>query len=134
MHPETATVYRDMNVTPFIDVLLVLLVIFMMLNLIGRTTMRSQVPPPAAGAMTPVTQLVLELPATGAYALNDQPIPEGELESQLRALLTDRSPSLLFVTASPSRKYQDVIAAMDVARGAGVRVVALMPAPGETEP
>lgn len=134
MHHETATVYRDMNVTPFIDVLLVLLVIFMTLNLIGRTTMRAQVPRPAAGAMTPVTQLVLELPAAGAYALNGQPIPEGELESQLLAVFTDRSPSLLFVTASPSRKYQDVIAAMDVARGAGVQVVALMPAPGETAP
>ena len=60
MHHHTATVYRDMNVTPFIDVLLVLLVIFMMLSLIGRTTMRAQVPPPAAGAMTPVTQLVLQ--------------------------------------------------------------------------
>jgi len=74
------------------------------------------------------------LPAAGAYALNGQPIPEGALESQLLAVFTDRSPSLLFVTASPSRKYQDVIAAMDVARGAGVQVVALMPAPGETAP
>lgn len=130
MHPEPA-VYRDMNVTPFIDVLLVLLVIFMMLNLIGRTTVRAQVPPPAAGPAAPVVQLVLELPASGAYTLNGQPIPGEQLESQLRAVFADRSPSLLFVTAAPTRRYQEVIRAMDIARGAGVQVVALMPAQGE---
>ena len=107
MHPEPAAVYRDMNVTPFIDVLLVLLVIFMTLNLIGRTTVRAQVPPPETGPAAPAVQLVLELPADGAYALNGQPIPEDQLESQLRAVFADRSPSLLFVTAAPTRRYQE---------------------------
>ena len=123
--------YSDMNVTPFIDVLLVLLVIFMMLNLLGRMTIRAQVPPPAAGPALGDSQLVLELPPGGAYTLNGQPIPLEQLEMQLRAVFADRSPSLLFVTAAPTRRYQEVIEAMDVARGAGVQVVALMPSPTE---
>ena len=132
MRPEPAgPLYSDMNVTPFIDVLLVLLVIFMMLNLLGRTTIRAQVPPAAAGPAISDVQLVLDLPPGGAYALNGQPIPPEELETQLRAVFADRSPSVLFVTAAPTRKYQEVIEAMDVARGAGVQVVALMPSPTE---
>jgi biopolymer transport protein TolR len=131
MRSEPAIPFADMNVTPFIDVLLVLLVIFMMLNLYGRTSIRAQVPPESLGPAIGHSQLVLELPATGAFALNGQPIPADQLETQLRAIFTDRSPSLLFVTAAPTRKYQEVIEAMDAARGAGVQLVALMPSPTE---
>ncbi len=126
--PAAAPVYHDMNVTPFIDVLLVLLVIFMMLNLVGRTSIRAQVPPAVPAPATESVQLVLELAADGTYTLNGQPIPAAELEMQLRMVFSDRSPSLLFVRAAPTRKYQDVVGAMDLARGAGVQVVALMPA------
>lgn len=129
----TVPLYSDMNVTPFIDVLLVLLVIFMMLALVGRTTIRAQVPPETPGPAIAHSQLVLELPAAGAFALNGQPIPASELDTQLRAIFAERSPSLLFVTAAPTRRYQDVIEAMDIARGAGVQLVALMPSSREAD-
>lgn len=128
----TTFVYSEMNVTPFIDVLLVLLVVFMLLNLFGRTTIRAQVPPTAGAPAVTTVQLVLELPASGAYAINGQPIPKDELGTQLQAIYVDRSPSVLFVSAAPTRKYQEVVEAMDIARGAGVQVVALMPShPGQ---
>lgn len=72
------------------------------------------------------------MPASGAYAINGQPIPKDELGTQLQAIYVDRSPSVLFVSAAPTRKYQEVVEAMDIARGAGVQVVALMPShPGQ---
>jgi biopolymer transport protein TolR len=119
-------IYSEMNVTPFIDVLLVLLVIFMMLNSLERTTLRAQVPPPAVSPGITM-QLVLELPAAGAYAINGQPIPPALLEPQLRSIFDNREPSVLFLMAAPTRRYDEVIRAMDIARGAGVQVVALMP-------
>lgn len=53
----TTFVYSEMNVTPFIDVLLVLLVVFMLLNLFGRTTIRAQVPPTAGAPAVTTVQL-----------------------------------------------------------------------------
>lgn len=130
---QSAPLHRDMNVTPMIDVLLVLIVIFMMLNVFGRTTIRAEVPAPAATPAPPAAQLVLSLPAAGGYELNRQPVPKAELEETLRSVFANRPASLVFVSAAPTRKYQDVIEAMDVAKGAGVQIIAMAPPQTDTQ-
>jgi biopolymer transport protein ExbD len=70
-----------------------------------------------------VPPIVLEIDAGGGYRINNQPVPGGQLEAQLREIYQGRPDKLLFVKAGSRVIYQDVITAMDAARGAGVEVL-----------
>lgn len=118
------------NVVPMIDILLVLLIIFMISQPLARMAMDVQVPPPqtASKASGPSSQIVLELREDGGYAINNQPVPKEQLDAQLHAIFDPRPAKLMFVKAAPNRLYQEVVEAMDVARGAGVQVIGFTPA------
>ncbi|HEX7918354.1 MAG TPA: biopolymer transporter ExbD [Gemmatimonadales bacterium] len=123
-------VTSDINVTPMIDVLLVLLIIFMIIQPLNRQTIPIQVPPPqnTAVASGPSNQIVLELRDDGTYAINGQDVPKDQLDTQIHAIYDARPVKLLFVKPGLNRIYSDVIEAMDVARGAGVLVIGFTPA------
>jgi biopolymer transport protein ExbD len=121
---------NDINVTPMIDVLLVLLIIFMITQPLSRMTLKVQVPPPPQPSASPPAQsnqIVLEMPDNGSYAINGQPVPKDQLDAQLHAIYDPRPAKLLFVKPGQNRVFQDVIDAMDVARGAGVQVIGFTP-------
>ena len=122
-------VSSDINVTPMIDVLLVLLIIFMITQPLSRMAIDIQVPPPDTPQTNspPSAQIVLELRDDGTYAINSQPYPLEQLDAQLHAIYDPRPAKLMFVKAGPNRIYQDVIQAMDIARGAGVQVIGFTP-------
>jgi len=123
-------VNSEINVTPMIDVLLVLLIIFMIIQPLNRQTIPIQVPPPqtAAPSNAPSTQIVLEIRDDGTYAINGQLVPKDQLDAQIHSIYDARPVKLLFVKPGLNRIYQDVIEAMDVARGAGVLVIGFTPA------
>ncbi|HWA55819.1 MAG TPA: biopolymer transporter ExbD, partial [Gemmatimonadales bacterium] len=123
--PE-ADLSTDINVLPLIDILLVLIIIFLV-AVKREFYIPAQVPPPASGGSVTGGQLVLQLRADGSMTLNQQPIPAGQLEVQLRAAFANRPAKLLFVDVAPELYYQDAITATDVAREAGVEVVAWVP-------
>jgi biopolymer transport protein ExbD len=121
---------NDINVTPMIDVLLVLLIIFMITQPLSRMTLKVQVPPPPQPSASPPAQsnqIVLEMPDDGSYAINGQPVPKDQLDAQLHAIYDPRPAKLLFVKPGQNRVFQQVIDAMDVARGAGVQVIGFTP-------
>jgi biopolymer transport protein TolR len=122
-------VQSDINVTPMIDVLLVLLIIFMITQPLSRMAMDVQVPPPDTPQTnkTPPNQIVLELGDDGGYTINGQPVPKDQLDTQIHAIYDQRPAKLLFIKAGPNRIYQDVVEAMDVARGAGVQIIGFTP-------
>jgi biopolymer transport protein ExbD len=122
-------VQSDINVTPMIDVLLVLLIIFMITQPLSRMAMDVQVPPPDTPQTnkTPPNQIVLELGDDGGYNINGQPVPKDQLDTQIHAIYDQRPAKLLFIKAGPNRIYQDVVEAMDVARGAGVQIIGFTP-------
>jgi biopolymer transport protein ExbD len=70
---------------------------------------------------------VLELGDDGGYAINGQPVPKDQLDTQIHAIYDARPAKLLFIKAGQNRIYQDVIDAMDVARGAGVQIIGFTP-------
>ena len=117
----------DINVTPMIDVLLVLMIIAMILVQL-RMAFDLNVPAPD-GRPTPgrVKQIVLDLPAAGGYRINGTGVTEPGLEARIHALFARRTQKILFVHAAGERPYHDVIHAIDVARSAGVQIIGYMP-------
>ena len=122
-------VASEPNVVPMIDILLVLLIIFMITQPLSRMALDVQVPPPDETQVTktPPSQIVLELADNGSYTINGQPVPKNQLDTQIHAIFDPRPAKLLFIKAGENRLYQDVVEAMDVARGAGVQIIGFTP-------
>ena len=121
----------EINVTPMIDVLLVLLIIFMIILPLSRRAFITNVPPEQQQRQQQQqsAQIVLELTAAGGFAINTQPYTKEQLESALRQIFDQRVAKLLFIKADPSRTYGEVIEAIDIAKAAGVQVIGFTPPP-----
>ena len=121
----------EINVTPMIDVLLVLLIIFMIILPLSRRAFVTQVPPEKKQQQQPDTkdQIVLELTAEGGYAINRQPYVKAQLDNAFHQIYDQRVAKLLFIKTAPNRRYGDVIDAIDIAKGAGVMVIGFTPPP-----
>ncbi len=120
----------DINVTPMIDVLLVLLIIFMMIVPSARKAVDVQVPDPTpsvAPANAQSNQIVLEVTPNGGFSINKEVVTKDRLPARLHEIYDARPEKIIFVKGDPKVKYQDVIFAMDVARGAGVKVIGVPP-------
>jgi biopolymer transport protein TolR len=115
---------NDINMTPMIDVLLVLLVIFMIMQPMLQRSIDIQLPvekdEPTAPAVPPI---VLEMFPGGQYLLNKSPVPAAQLQARLLEVYSNRPDRVLFVKADGAVKYGEVITVMDYARGAGVEVL-----------
>jgi biopolymer transport protein TolR len=113
------------NVTPFLDVLLVLLVIFMYLSLNQQKVITAQLPDPApvSGPNTP--SIVLEVRPSDVYAINTQVVAGSQLAGRLRAIYEGRPEKTLIVRAANGVRYQEVVTAIDIAKGAGVVAIGL---------
>lgn len=121
--PPSGRGVQALNVTPLIDVLLVLLIIFMVAALVGRRTLPGTVPAPdRTGSAQP--QLVLNIGPAGDYTLNGQPVPAETLATVLEGAFRQRPTRLLFIRTDPGRSYQEFVTAADLARKAGARIVA----------
>ena len=121
---------NEINVTPMIDVLLVLLIIFMMVIPMSRKAIDLQLPDPTPDNTPqgpPPSQIVLEVLPGNIFKVNSQPIPKNDLPKRLKEIFDPRPDKIIFIKGDPTVKYADVIYAMDVARGAGVKVIGATP-------
>ena len=115
------------NVTPMIDVLLVLLIVFMVVVVQGRRTMDVQLPEPCYSGCGVGEAIVLEVLPGGTYRLNRRAVDRESLLPVLSAAYRGRPDKVLSVAGRPGAKYAEVVEAMDVARTAGVRVLSAVP-------
>jgi biopolymer transport protein TolR len=116
---------NEPNVTPMIDVLLVLLIIFMLVVPMSRKAIDLQLPDPteAQSSATPPPQIVLEVLPGEKYMINKEPITKADLPKRLKEIFDPRPEKIVFIKGDLKVKYSDVIAAIDMSRGAGVKVI-----------
>jgi biopolymer transport protein TolR len=119
----------QINMTPMIDVLLVLLIIFMAIAPQKATGLQARIPRSEAdrAARAPENPVVLEIAADGSYRLNSQPVERSSLGNLLVRVYAGRGDHTLFVKAAPDLEVGAVAHAIDLSRGAGADTIALMP-------
>jgi biopolymer transport protein TolR len=120
---------NEPNVVPMIDVLLVLLIIFMLVVPMSRKALDLQLPDPTPSEASgpPPSQIVLEVMPGNRFAINKEPVSRDALAGRLKEIYDPRPEKIIFVKGDPKLKYDEVIWAMDVARGSGVRVIGVPP-------
>jgi biopolymer transport protein TolR len=131
----SSAVKADINVTPMIDVMLVLLIIFMIVTPLIAAGFKATLPKGKNLDPRPEgdNEVVLGIDEYGRYFLNQRPIPAGTLEDQLRSIYAARTEDkILYFKADNKLKYSKIQEAVETARRSGVRVMAAITEPKNT--
>jgi biopolymer transport protein ExbD len=117
----------EINVTPLVDVVLVLLVIFMVVTPLLKQEVPIELPlADNSREATDVSQLTLSVAADGLFLLNGEPILAEALVSQLQGIYANRADKTIFLEADRSLPYGRVVDVMDDCRAAGVVTIGVI--------
>ena len=119
----------QINMTPMIDVLLVLIIIFMVITPVTQTGLRALVPQPAPDnpeQSPPAQDIVITVRPDGTVRLNQEPVNVTDLRRRLTLLVRTATDRVIFVRGEKGLEFRAVAEVIDIANGAGFNRVALM--------
>ena len=125
---DEADAMSDINVTPLVDVMLVLLVIFMVTAPLLHQGVEVKLPKSVSQNLprSPEDPLILSITKSQAYYLNETPIPRGQLRDRLRAILRNRRDKAVYLKADRNLPYGVVVETMDTLNRLGVESLGMV--------
>lgn len=121
-HPKA-----EMNVTPMIDVLLVLIIIFLLVTPTLSTGLKAHVPQnPDQKSTTPIDDIVISVLGNGTVRLNQETLAVADLDERLKMVFKNAANHVIFVRGDKNLDFHYIAEVIDIAKGAGLDRVALM--------
>jgi biopolymer transport protein TolR len=125
----SGTVKSDINVTPLVDVVLVLLIIFMVITPVVQMGYMVRVPPKAPANLPPAAindQIVLRLAASNRVFINKEEMDMGAFPARIRDILRGNSSKMVFFSGGRDVDYEATMKFLDLARQSGAKNIGII--------
>src|SRR5512142_542968 len=125
----SGSLQSNINVTPFVDIVLVLLIIFMVITPVVQMGYLVRVPPKAPANLPPAAvqdQIILRLMPNNRILINKEDVPEANFPQRIREIIHGNTSKMVFFSGSKDNDYETTMRFLDMARAAGCKNIGII--------